>query len=158
MKNKSVCVSPETKYPTVASGPALNLISLLAILYSVFMVYGSLVPLHYVPRPFNEALTAFRNISFLTLGIDSRADWAAKSGTEPVIMKHGKIFSAWQFILSPNRENYVSGLRLYLHFVVAFGVSLSCYSLIQASPWGPMLTDQGGKNRSRDRPNRMGAS
>lgn len=77
MKRKSICVSPETKYSTAVSGPALNLIGLLAILYSVFVVYGSLVPLNYVPRPFNEALTAFQNIPFLTLGVDSRADWVA---------------------------------------------------------------------------------
>ena len=43
----------------------------------VFVVYGSLVPLDYVALPLDQALAAFRNIPFLSLGLDSRADWVA---------------------------------------------------------------------------------
>ena len=43
----------------------------------VFVVYGSLVPLDYVALPLDHALAAFRNIPFLSLGLDSRADWVA---------------------------------------------------------------------------------
>ena len=42
-----------------------------------FVVYGSLVPLDYRPLPFEQALAAFRNIPFLQLGLESRADWVA---------------------------------------------------------------------------------
>ena len=49
----------------------------LLLLYLSFVVYGSLVPLQYVDRPWDDAVQAFRNIPFLTLGIDSRADWVA---------------------------------------------------------------------------------
>ena len=43
----------------------------------IFVVYGSLVPLDYVALPWDQAVTAFRNVPFLELGIDSRADWVA---------------------------------------------------------------------------------
>lgn len=46
-------------------------------LYLAFVVYGSLVPLRFVPRPLDEAVAAFRAVPFLQLGIDSRADWVA---------------------------------------------------------------------------------
>lgn len=49
----------------------------LLVLYGLFVIYGSLVPLRYVDRPFADALHAFQNIRFLELGIDSRADWMA---------------------------------------------------------------------------------
>ena len=62
---------------TIDSGVALRLVGFLSILYSAFVIYGSLVPLHYVPIPFSEALTSFQKIPFLTLGVDSRADWVA---------------------------------------------------------------------------------
>lgn len=42
-----------------------------------FLVYGSLVPLDYTPLPMDRALAAFRDIPFLSLGLESRADWVA---------------------------------------------------------------------------------
>lgn len=51
--------------------------ALLALLYLCFVVYGSLVPLKYVAMPVDKAVAAFGNIPFLSLGIDSRADWVA---------------------------------------------------------------------------------
>ena len=46
-------------------------------LYLFFLIYGSLVPLDCKPFPFDEALNNFQNIRYLTLGIESRADWIA---------------------------------------------------------------------------------
>lgn len=48
-----------------------------ALGYTAFVVYGSLVPLHFHPRPLHEAWQAFRDIRQLSLGIGSRADWVA---------------------------------------------------------------------------------
>jgi|CXWL01.1.fsa_nt_gi VanZ family protein len=42
-----------------------------------FVVYGSLVPLDFQPIPLAQALAAFADIRFRTLGIESRADWVA---------------------------------------------------------------------------------
>ncbi len=47
------------------------------VAYAVFVVYGSLVPLQFHPRPFSEAWSHFLNIRYLRLGIASRADWMA---------------------------------------------------------------------------------
>ncbi|WP_114971817.1 VanZ family protein [Rhodoferax ferrireducens] len=49
----------------------------LFVLYVLFVVYGSLVPLQYVYRSLDDAILAFQNIPFLVLGVDSRADWVA---------------------------------------------------------------------------------
>ena len=43
----------------------------------VFVVYGSLVPLDFVAMPLDRALALFKNIPFLALGLESRADWVA---------------------------------------------------------------------------------
>ena len=45
--------------------------------YVFFVVYGSLVPLQYRSMPLPEALAAFGRIPYLTLGVESRADWVA---------------------------------------------------------------------------------
>ena len=50
---------------------------LVALAYLCFVVYGSLVPLKFRPMPLDAALDAFSRISYLDLGIDSRADWVA---------------------------------------------------------------------------------
>jgi len=45
--------------------------------YLLFVVYGSLVPLHFRAMPLDAAIAAFRQIPWLDLGIGSRADWVA---------------------------------------------------------------------------------
>ena len=50
---------------------------LVTVLYTLFVIYGSLVPLDFKAMPLNEALYQFRNIRYLNLGINSLADWVA---------------------------------------------------------------------------------
>ncbi len=52
-------------------------LALAALLYAAFVVYGSLMPFDYRPRPIPEALAAFEAIPYLELGVASRADWVA---------------------------------------------------------------------------------
>lgn len=47
----------------------------IALLWAVFVAYGSLVPLEYRPR--EDAWQAFMNTPWLNLGVGSRADWVA---------------------------------------------------------------------------------
>lgn len=56
-------------------------------------------------------------------------------GSEQFILKYGKVFSAWQFFLSTDRQNYEFGVSLYLRFVSIFSLLLTCWSLIQANSW-----------------------
>lgn len=47
------------------------------LLYLGFVVYGSLVPLNYQPRPWDEAWQLFQHIRLLDVGAQGRADWIA---------------------------------------------------------------------------------
>lgn len=46
-------------------------------LYLAFVIYGSLVPLHFVGISLDEAIQRYSQIRHLDLGIQSRADWVA---------------------------------------------------------------------------------
>ena len=48
-----------------------------AMAFTVVAIYGSLVPLVYEPKSFADAITRFRTVPFLDLGMDRRADWVA---------------------------------------------------------------------------------
>ncbi|OAH98355.1 VanZ family protein [Methylomonas methanica] len=54
-----------------------NSLLIACIVYTFFVVYGSLVPWQFNSLPLSEAWFRFRNIEYLTLGIASRADWVA---------------------------------------------------------------------------------
>lgn len=47
------------------------------VLYSLFIVYGSLVPLEFNNLPIDTAISQFENIRYLNLSAESRADWIA---------------------------------------------------------------------------------
>ena len=49
--------------------------ALIALLWALFVAYGSLVPLDFRPRP--DAWQAFMATPWLSLGVGSRADWVA---------------------------------------------------------------------------------
>ena len=49
----------------------------LMLVYGALVVYGSVVPLDFRPRPFEETLEAFARTPYLTLGIRHRADLVA---------------------------------------------------------------------------------
>lgn len=48
-----------------------------ALLYALFVVYGSLIPFDWRARATADALAAFEAIPYLELGVASRADWVA---------------------------------------------------------------------------------
>ncbi|HEX7972759.1 MAG TPA: VanZ family protein [Thiobacillus sp.] len=54
-----------------------SLLWLAALVYTAFVIYGSLVPLKFHALPWDEAVARFGAIPFLHLGIGSRADWVA---------------------------------------------------------------------------------
>jgi len=56
------------------------------------------------------------------------------AGTEQALLKYGQVFSAMQFLLSPDRAHYVSGAALTLRFAVAqLALSLGI-ALVQVAP------------------------
>lgn len=56
---------------------ARKLLWLAALMYTAFVLYGSLVPLEFRAIPWDEAVARFGAIPLLKLGIGSRADWVA---------------------------------------------------------------------------------
>lgn len=54
-----------------------GLLAALAIGYTLFAIYGSLVPLDFHPRPLDDAWAQLRHLPYLQLGVGSRADWVA---------------------------------------------------------------------------------
>lgn len=69
-----------------------------ALAYSVFVVYGSLVPLRFHFISFDQALLNFRSIHYLDLGIASRADWVAN------ILLFIPLGFLWSGVLWPRRH------------------------------------------------------
>ncbi|CAH1903977.1 conserved membrane hypothetical protein [Candidatus Nitrotoga sp. HW29] len=72
------------KYPQPKSdGDSLGIptsrfsILAIAIAYTLFVIYGSLVPLNFQPYPLQEAFEAFSNIRYLDLKIGNRIDWVS---------------------------------------------------------------------------------
>lgn len=62
--------------PVDISSARLSLLAMAAT-YTLFVIYGSLVPLHYQHHSWQEAFETFSNIRYLNLGVGSRADWVA---------------------------------------------------------------------------------
>ena len=58
-------------------------ILVLAIAYTLFVIYGSLVPLNFQHHSWQEAVETFKNIRYLNLGIGSRADWVRNIEANP---------------------------------------------------------------------------
>ena len=59
------------------SATARSHLWLAGLAYLLFVIYGSLVPLEFKAMPLDTAISAFRQIPWLQLGIGSRADWMA---------------------------------------------------------------------------------
>ena len=52
-------------------------------------------------------------------------------GSEPYIVKYGRVFSALQFLLSTDRDHYVSGGALLLRYVAALSAVSGCLAALQ---------------------------
>ena len=80
------------------------------LVYTSFVIYGSLVPLDFVYLPWNEALDKFQNIRFLNLGIGSRADWVAN------ILLFIPLTFLWTafFHQAPDRFRYFTALMILI--------------------------------------------
>jgi VanZ family protein len=90
-----------------------------AALYSLFVIYGSLVPLHYRYIALNDALNQFKNIRYLNLGIGSLADWVAN------ILLMVPLAFLWFLLLTKNA-------RLPAKIFLFIFVWLACFLLAMA--------------------------
>lgn len=99
-----------------------------ALVYSVFVVYGSLVPLRFQAVPFDQALENFRSIRYLQLGIASRADWVAN------ILLFIPLGFLWTGVAWPQRHLFWRAVVSVMVLLAACGLSLSIEFIQQYFP------------------------
>ena len=88
-----------------------------ALGYTAFAVYGSLVPLDFHPHPLREAWESFQRIPYLELGIGSRADWVAN------ILLFVPLAFFWLGALWPNSGQIARVLASGLVLLCCIGLS-----------------------------------
>ncbi|RFC32324.1 MAG: VanZ like family protein [Candidatus Nitrotoga sp. SPKER] len=86
------------------------------IAYTLFVIYGSLVPLNFKSHPLPEAFEAFSNIRYLDLKIGNRADWVAN------ILLFIPLAFFWNGVLWPARG-------LVIRVLIAVWVLIACFAL-----------------------------
>lgn len=62
-----------------------------------------------------------------------------ESGTEPLIIKYGRVFSAFQFLLSTDREHYPTGAELANRFAMTFVLVIVAIAALQRPRWKALL-------------------
>lgn len=58
-----------------------------------------------------------------------------QAGLEPVIVKYGTVFSAAQFLLSPDRRHYLPQADLLIRFALAYALSTAIVATLQLRAW-----------------------
>lgn len=91
---------------------------LAACAFSLFVVYGSLVPLEFQPLDWGEAWRRFSTVPWLKIGIEHRADWVANC------LLFAPFGFLWLGALTVDRQGAVRKAMLALA-VVAAGTTLS---------------------------------
>ena len=94
-------------------------LTLVALVYLCFVVYGSLVPLKLKPMPLGAAMEAFSLIPYLDLGVGSRADWVAN------ILLFIPLTFLWTGVVGPARPGAMRVLSSVAVFVGAVALSVS---------------------------------
>ena len=104
---------------TTRAAPARILLRWLTLGYTAFVIYGSLVPLRFRPRPLADAWESFQRIPYLELGIGSRADWVAN------ILLFVPLAFLWLGVLWPKRGWIAKGLASALVLFCCVGLSVA---------------------------------
>jgi VanZ family protein/O-antigen ligase len=102
------------------AGNSPNFLWQAALLYSVFVIYGSLVPLEFRAMPWGEAVSRFGAIPYLKLGVGSRADLMAN-----FILYLPLGFLLMGVLAGRSRLPLVWGASIVLSCLLVGGVALS---------------------------------
>lgn len=101
------------------------------------------------------AVLTFASGSFISAGIATRrrvvgialacicalAAYALyRAGSEPALVKYGKVFSAMQFLLSPDRAHYLAGGELMARYGIAYMLLTFTVVSLQHPAWKTMTT------------------
>lgn len=86
-----------------------------------------------------SAAAAFRRGGVMVVTVTAGCAVAAYAlywaGTEPIILKYGKVFSALQFLLSEERSRYVSGGELLVRYGAAYAILTAAVAVLQLPAW-----------------------
>ena len=91
----------------------------MAMLYAMFVIYGSLVPLDYRALPWETAVARFGEIRFLKLGIGSRADWMAN------LLLFIPLTFLWMGVFAAGKGRTLNALIAVILIPVATALSVS---------------------------------
>jgi len=120
-------VSAHTAVPPHSRGR----IAAAALLYALFVVYGSLIPFDWRPQATADALAAFEAIPYLELGVASRADWVAN------ILLYIPLSFLWSAALAIGRRPWVAAISAS---VVAIGCVALAFAIEFAQLYFPPRT------------------
>lgn len=112
--------NPSRRDGAITTGRTAAVRSLLrwaALGYTAFVIYGSMVPLHFRQRPLGEAWEYFQHIPYLELGIGSRADWVAN------ILLFVPLAFLWLGVLWPKRGSVARVLGAGFVLLCCVGLS-----------------------------------
>ncbi|MGZ3254830.1 MAG: VanZ family protein, partial [Burkholderiaceae bacterium] len=100
--------------------PSQKILIYAGLAYLFFVIYGSLVPLDYHYKKWDDAIQAFRHIRYLELGIESRADWIAN------ILLYIPLTFIWSAIIaqSPRATVRAVGLCAVLSISIALSIGI----------------------------------
>lgn len=95
-----------------------------SLAYSLLIIYGSLIPLDYHPKPFEQAWLSFSQIRYLNLGAGSRADWIAN-----IILYIPLTFSLAAFFIGRTKSRFQTIFTsiLILSFSITLAVTIEFY-------------------------------
>lgn len=71
------------------------------------------------------------------------------AGLEPVIVKYGKVFSAAQFLLSPDRSHYLQSGELLVRAAIAYLALTTSIAMLQWQAWRHMTSLAGNGDKTR---------
>ena len=66
-----------------------------------------------------------------------------QTGSDTAVIKYGKVFSAMQFLLSPDRTRYVTGGELVARYAIAYLSLVAAVILLQQPAWRAIVARKG---------------
>lgn len=105
---------------------SLFIFLILLLFFSAIILFGQLAS--------GVKAFKFRHVLFFSSAIFINYYWVTLA-SETFIFKYGKVFSALQFLLSPQRSHYIAQDKILLNFIIAYLIISVAIMLIQLPFW-----------------------
>jgi VanZ family protein len=104
------------------NGHSFKLLYIIGYIFLLVYVSGWWVKNMHCPRRLNVITHAFLSLASAPLGY-----YFIQHGLQDVIIKYEKVFSGLQFILSPSRDNLLSGEQIFFRFLILHFMLLAMF-------------------------------